>query len=151
MHVWGAACACLDTAGRTIRTPSVKWLMPVLVALLALLCGSAFLSSGNGNARAAEPQRFVVSIKSRKVEPAQKLIRVTRGDAVELEFSTDEEAELHLHGYDRLIKVEPATTAVLRLDATIAGRFPIEAHGFASGRSGHGGHVVLLYLEVHPR
>ena len=79
----------------------------------ALLCGSAFLSSGNGNARAAEPQRFVVSIKSRKVEPA--------------------------------------TTAVLRLDATIAGRFPIEAHGFASGRSGHGGHVVLLYLEVHPR
>src|SRR6516162_11935803 len=73
----------------------------------ALLCGSAFLSSGNGNARAAEPQRFVVSIKSRKVEPAQKLIRVTRGDAVELEFSTDEEAELHLHGYDRLIKVEP--------------------------------------------
>jgi hypothetical protein len=129
----------------------MKPLMPVLVALLALLRGSAFLSSGNGNARAAEPRRFAVTIKNGKVEPAQKLIRVTRGDAVELEFSTDEEAELHLHGYDRLIKVEPAMPTVLHLDATIAGRFPIEAHGFASGRGGQRGHVVLLYLEVHPR
>jgi len=129
----------------------MKSLTLMLVTLLALLCGSQSPWSDVGNARAAELQRFAITIKNRKVEPAQKLIRVTRGDAVELEFSTDEEAELHLHGYDRLIKVEPATTAVLRLDATIAGRFPIEAHGFASGRSGHGGHVVLLYLEVHPR
>ena len=59
------------------------------------------------------------------------VIRVTRGDALELEFSTDEAAELHLHGYDKLIKVAPAAPALLRLDATIAGRFSIEAHGFA--------------------
>ena len=129
----------------------MKSLTLMLVTLLALLCGSQSPWSDVGNARAAELQRFAITIKNRKVEPAQKLIRVTRGDALELEFSTDEAAELHLHGYDKLIKVAPAAPALLRLDATIAGRFPIEAHGFASGRSGHGGHVVLLYLEVHPR
>lgn len=123
----------------------------MLVTLLALLCGSLSPWSGIGNARAAELQRFAITIKNRKVEPAQKLIRVTRGDALELEFSTDEAAELHLHGYDKLIKVAPATPALLRLDATIAGRFSIEAHGFASDKSGQRGHVVLLYLEVHPR
>jgi hypothetical protein len=123
----------------------------MLVALLALLCGPPVPWSGSGSLRAAELQRFAVSIKNRKVEPAQKLVRVTRGDAIELELSTDEEVELHLHGYDRLIKLGPARPAVLRLDATIAGRFPIEAHGFASDRGGRRGHVVLLYLEVHPR
>ena len=79
------------------------------------------------------------------------VIRVTRGDALELEFSTDEAAELHLHGYDKLIKVAPAAPALLRLDATIAGRFSIEAYGFASDKSGQRRHIVLLYLEVHPR
>jgi hypothetical protein len=123
----------------------------MLVTLLALLCGSLFPLSGVGNARAAELQRFAITIKNRKVEPAQKLIRVTRGDALELEFSTDEAAELHLHGYDKLIKVAPSAPAVLRLDATIAGRFSIEAHGFASHTSGQRRNIVLLYLEVHPR
>jgi hypothetical protein len=124
---------------------------PVLVTLLAFLWGSLSPWSVVGNACAAELQRFAITIKNRKVEPAQKLIQVMRGDALELEFRTDEAAELHLHGYDKLIKVEPAAPAVLRLDATIAGRFSIEAHGFASDKSGQRGHVVLLYLEVHPR
>jgi hypothetical protein len=124
---------------------------PMLVTLLALLCGSLSPLSDVGNARAAELQRFAITIKNRKVEPAQRLIRVTRGDALELEFSTDEAAELHLHGYDKLIEVAPAAPAVLRVDATIAGRFSIEAHGFASDKSGQRRHIVLLYLEVHPR
>jgi hypothetical protein len=129
----------------------MKSLTLMLVTLLALLCGSQSLWRDVGNARAAELQRFAITIKDRKVEPAQKLIRVTRGDALELEFSTDEAAELHLHGYDKLIRVAPAAPAVLRLDATIAGRFSIEAHGFASDKSGQRRHIVLLYLEVHPR
>jgi hypothetical protein len=128
----------------------MKSLTLMLVTLLALLCGSQSPWSDVGNAPAAELQRFAITIKNRKVEPAQKLIRVTRGDALELEFSTDEAAELHLHGYDKLIKVGPAAPAVLRLDATIAGRFSLEAHGFASDKSGQH-HIVLLYLEVHPR
>ena len=70
---------------------------------------------------------------------------------LEIEFSTDEPAELHLHGYDKLIKVAPSAPTVLRFDASIAGRFSIEAHGFASDKSGQRRHVVLLYLEVHPR
>ena len=128
----------------------MKSLTLMLVTLLALLRGSQSPWSDDGNARAAELQRFAITIRNRKVEPAQMLIRVTRGDALELEFLTDEAAELHLHGYDKLIKVAPAAPAVLRLDATIAGRFSLEAHGFASDESGQR-HIVLLYLEVHPR
>jgi hypothetical protein len=111
------------------------------------------IDAGGATAQAAELRRFVITIKNRTVDPAQKLVTVTRGDTIELEFTTDEAAELHLHGYDKQIKVEPSALAVLRFDATIAGRFSIEAHGFGSGKSGQRGrsHVVLLYLEVYPR
>jgi hypothetical protein len=126
------------------------FIVPPLAALVALQCGPWVVPASIGSeARAAELRHFAIAIKNRKVDAAQKLIRVTRGDTLELEFSTDEAAELHLHGYDKLIKVEPAVPALLRLDATIAGRFSIEAHGFGSGRSGP--HVLLLYLEVHPQ
>jgi hypothetical protein len=41
----------------------------------------------------------------------------------------------------------------MRVDANIAGRFPIAGHRF--GRDAGGGrstsHAVLLYLEIHPR
>jgi hypothetical protein len=127
-----------------------------LVAILVLLFGAIDcgpINAGRSTAQSAEARRFAITIKNRKLDPAQKLIRVTRGDTLDLEFSTDEAVELHLHGYDKLIKVEPSVPAVLRLEATIAGRFSIEAHGFWSGNSGQRGHshVVLLYLEVHPR
>jgi hypothetical protein len=104
-------------------------------------------------ARTAEPVRFAVAIKNRKVDAAQKQIRVRQGDVLELAFTSDERAELHLHGYDRLLTVEPGAPAILRLEARIAGRFSIEAHGFGDGSGGRrgSGHVVLLYLEVYPR
>ena len=50
---------------------------------------------------------------------------------VELEFTGDEAAELHLHGF--------------------AGRFPLEAHAFGGGGGRRHMHSVVLYLEVLPR
>jgi hypothetical protein len=61
--------------------------------------------------------------------------------------------ELHLHGYDLLLTAEPGARAVMRLDAGIVGRFAIAAHRFDrdAGQTRSTRHVVLLYLEVHPR
>jgi FtsP/CotA-like multicopper oxidase with cupredoxin domain len=104
------------------------------------------------SAKTAEPVRFSIVIRNRKVDAAQQRIRVTQGDVVELAFASDEPAELHLHGYDRLVTVAPNAPAVLRLDANVAGRFSIEAHRFGGGARKQGrGHVVLLYLDVYPR
>jgi hypothetical protein len=101
----------------------------------------------------AEPARFSIAIQGRKVDPAHSTIRITQGSALEVAFTADEEVELHLHGYDRLLVVKPDAIAVLRLEAKIAGRFAIEGHRFGSGAAGGRSrrHVVLLYLEVHPR
>jgi hypothetical protein len=41
----------------------------------------------------------------------------------------------------------------MRLEAKLAGRFRIEAHRFGGAATGSSsrGHVVLLYLKIHPR
>jgi len=114
-----------------------------LLAAVALIILDPALS-------AAELARFAVSIQARKIDPAQQTLRAKQGDIVELAFSSDETVDLHLHGYDREISVRPGATSVMRIEAKIAGRFAIEAHRFGAG-SGRSRHVVLLYLEIHPR
>jgi hypothetical protein len=94
-----------------------------------------------------ETARFSIAIQNRKADP--KTIRATRGQVIELAFTADEAIELHIHGYDQLITVQPGSAAVMRLEARVAGRFAIEAHRFGSNAGRR--HAVLLYLEVHPR
>jgi hypothetical protein len=69
-------------------------------------------------------------------------------------FTIDEPAELHLHGYDIYLNVEPGTPAVLRVDAKIAGRYALESHRLGSvaaePRGAHD-HLVLLHLSIYPR
>jgi hypothetical protein len=114
--------------------------------LLSLLGSPSQVSS-------AEAERFSIVIRGRSVDGPHRTIRATQGAMLELAFATDETVELHLHGYDRHLSVRPGQEAVMRLDAKIAGRFPIEAHHFGGGAVGSPSrrHVVLLYLEVHPR
>jgi hypothetical protein len=104
-------------------------------------------------AQSAQPQRFAIAIKDRKVEAASSLLHVNQGDAVELVLTSDEAAEIHLHGYDKLISLTPNVSGTIRFTAKIAGRFPLEAHGFGTGASSgrQRGHGPLLYIEVHPR
>jgi hypothetical protein len=101
----------------------------------------------------AEAERFSIVIRGRSVDGPQRTIRATQGALLELAFAADETVELHLHGYDRHLTVRPGEEAVMQLDAKLAGRFSIEAHRFGgrAGGSPSRGHVVLLYLEVHPR
>ena len=75
-------------------------------------------------------------------------IRVTQGDMIELIWTSDEMTELHLHGYDLEIDLQPNVPAAMVFEAYATGRFPITSHGWGDG--GHG-HDALTYLEVYPR
>lgn len=97
-----------------------------------------------GAVHAAGIKRFLVDIKGGKVAKDKRTLRVNEGDAIEIEFTSDRALTLHLHGIDIEISVSPGNPAVMAFDATVAGRFPLEAHGAGA----HGG---LIYVEVHPR
>jgi hypothetical protein len=121
-----------------------------LLVIASLIAGAPAVRTQQAP-ESAGPARFAIIIKNRKIDPAQQLVRVRQGDTLELTFTSDEAAELHLHGYDQLLALEPNVPATLRVAAKTAGRFSLEAHGFGRDAKRSRNHAVLLYLEVYPR
>lgn len=76
------------------------------------------------------------------------VVRVVQGERVELSWSSDERAILHLHGYNIEVAVEPnGPRSAMTFLARAAGRFPVETHGVGTDK---GRHLTLLYVEVTP-
>lgn len=115
-------------------------LAPVLMAL-----------AGAGAAQ-IEVRRARVEVRERQVvEPADRRLMVQQGDRVVIEWHADERGEVHLHGYDVTVALDPDRPANMSIEARATGRFPISAHGFGA-ETGHGhGRRALMYLEVHPK
>jgi hypothetical protein len=122
--------------GMISRFISAAWL-----ALVGLVV--AFGNQSPATAQAEETKRFDLKIENDRLSSDLKVIRVRRGDAVEINWSANRRTVLHLHGYDIETTVEPDRPRAMSFTARATGRFPIETHG------GH--HGVLIYLEVHPR
>ena len=100
---------------------------------------------------AQELRVLEISIAERQLASSEKTLRVKEGEELEFRVSSDETAELHVHGYDLIIPLQAGETTVTRLLAEVAGRFPVTLHE-PVGTSGHGyRHKRMLYLEVHPR
>jgi hypothetical protein len=100
-------------------------------------------------------REFDISIRDRRVEGSASTIRVKRGETVLLRWRTDEAVALHVHGYDLRATVSPGSPKTIRLEAGVAGRFPITAHEFGAladqdARPNKHREVTLLYLEVLP-
>jgi hypothetical protein len=92
--------------------------------------------------------RIEVRIANRKVV-GDHIIRVTHGQLVEMIWTTDEAAEMHIHGYDIRFEISPDAPAEVSFTAHATGRFAVTSHGFG-GQHGHG-HDTLVYIEVYPK
>jgi FtsP/CotA-like multicopper oxidase with cupredoxin domain len=104
-------------------------------------------------AQAATAKQFSFPIKQRKLGAADNTVRVVKGDTVELVFTGDEPAELHLHGYEIKLDLKANEPGKMRFTAMIAGRFPLEVHRFGTGTNPGRSHInrPLLYVEVLPQ
>lgn len=116
--------------------------MIIAVAAAALFAGAP---ASIGQANGEEARRFELQVEKGRLAGSLKTIQVRRNDTVEIVWTTDRGTVLHLHGYDIEIKVDAGAPKTMSFRAYATGRFPIETHGE------RGRHVVLIYLEVHPR
>jgi hypothetical protein len=123
-------------SGTIFRLISAGWLA---VVGLMVVCGNWSPAA----AQVEEPKRFDFRIENDRLSGDLKVIRVRRGDVVEINWSANRRTVLHLHGYDIETTVEPDKPRIMSFTARATGRFPIEMHGRH--------HSVLIYLEVHPR
>ncbi|MFY9488588.1 MAG: hypothetical protein WAP35_07845 [Solirubrobacterales bacterium] len=58
-----------------------------------------------------------------------KEISVSNGETVRFRARSDSADELHIHGYDKYVKLPPGKTATYSFKANIEGVFEIELHG----------------------
>lgn len=116
--------------------------------LLALVILGSSLSLADEQDASADAVRIDVQIEHRKVV-GDPVIRLTEEQEVRIVWTTDEAAELHIHGYDIRIDISPDAPAEISFTAYATGRFAVTSHGFG-GDHGHG-HETLLYIEVYPK
>jgi hypothetical protein len=131
-----------------MRKPGILYWALCLAILQAGAVPCATLAAGPDEVASAV-QRIEITIHNRRVVREDNVIRVTQGEKVELVWTTDESASLHLHGYDIEFNVTPLAPTPVAFIAHATGRFPVTSHGFQN-QQGHG-HDTLLYIEVYPK
>ena len=114
------------------RVRSARWWLVASVLAVALAaCGGGDdqdqATAGPGTTAAAAGARTVqITVTGTKVETAERRVKVPLDGKVRLEVTADRADEVHLHGYDRKVDVEPGTPAVLELTADVPGVFEVE-------------------------
>jgi hypothetical protein len=96
------------------------------LAAVLVLVGLFFALRPDPPATGPEERTVEVELRAEAMDPAE----VTAGerDRLTLRFTADRPRELHLHGYDREVEVEPGEAATLSLEADLTGRFEVEDH-----------------------
>lgn len=99
----------------------------ILIAVIVLILGGLFFllrpeSLGTG----PQDRTFDISIEGGEMSPRE--ISVGQGDTVTLHINSDEQLEIHVHGYDVEREVGPGQTARIHFEADLTGRFEIEDH-----------------------
>jgi heme/copper-type cytochrome/quinol oxidase subunit 2 len=131
---------------RERRVRSARWWLVASVLAVALAAcgdgnqsaattaGSATTAAGPTTTRAgatttdaaAGAQTVQIAVTGTKVQTAERRVKVPLDGKVRLEVTADRADEVHLHGYDRKVDVEPGTPAVLEFTADVPGVFEVE-------------------------
>ena len=95
----------------------------------------------------------IAELAAKKSAPT---LRIKQDDQILVQLTSNQHAQLHLHGYDLVWNVAPNKTQTAKqtsFSANVAGRFPIVLHNTQkSEQKTHYAHEkTLLYLEILPR
>ena len=69
---------------------------------------------------------FELVVEGKKLVSGPQTINVTEGDNVTIKITSDQEEELHIHGYDSSVDLQKDIQAHLSFTANITGRFIYE-------------------------
>jgi hypothetical protein len=95
------------------------------------------------NTMSMQPTKtFELVVQNKKVISGGDTIKVMQGENVSIKITVDEDEELHLHGYNKMVNIEKGKPAMLEFVADKSGRFPYELE-----KSG----TELGNLEVQPK
>ena len=109
--------------------PARWWLVAPVLAVALAACGGGGeenQSAAITAAGAAGAQTVQVTVAGTDVQTAERRVKVPLDGKVRLEVTADRTDEVHLHGYDRKVDIEPGKPAVLEFTADVPGVFEVE-------------------------
>jgi hypothetical protein len=71
-------------------------------------------------------QVIAVTVADGEITPKPGTVDVALNDLVTIEVTSDVAEEIHVHGYDKMVDLEPNKAASLTLEADIPGVFEVE-------------------------
>jgi FtsP/CotA-like multicopper oxidase with cupredoxin domain len=77
----------------------------------------------------AKPRPVLIRTKDGKPVGGVRDITVDSGDTVRLQVRSDVPEEVHVHGYDRYIRVGPGRSGNASFEASLEGVYALELHG----------------------
>ncbi len=100
----------------------------ILFLVIAVLCAAVVYVGTRTDATGSNigTTTFALTIENREITDGPTLLRVDEGETVIINVTADEREELHLHGYDRSVDLEPGVPSSLTFVADASGRFPFE-------------------------
>jgi hypothetical protein len=110
----------------------------------------------------SDPQdlSFDLAVANGEAVGGQSTLQAKQGDTVTLNVTSDEDGEVHVHGYELLQDVVAGTPAAITFVANATGQFPIEFHPHGAAdhadegdahEDGDNADIVLGVLQVQPR
>jgi plastocyanin len=121
-----------------------KKIIWILLAAIALTVLFLLLKPKESKAptQTAAPKSFAYQIQDGQILKGPETIKVTQGDTVVIMASSNVNDELHLHGYDKKVLLEPNKPTAITFTANRTGRFELELHKSDK---------VIATVEIQPK
>lgn len=101
----------------------------VLLALFVVLKPTPEpVRDGQDMTQSQQAKVFTLEIRDGEVVEGNDVLQVAQNEQVTLKITADTENQIHLHGYDKVIKLQPGVQTVTSFTASMAGRFEAELH-----------------------
>jgi hypothetical protein len=81
-----------------------------------------------GEHQQASDETISVRISDGKVMGVPGQVEVNRGSRVRIEVTSDRSDEVHIHGYDKTVKLVPGQPGAVQFVAEVPGVFEVETH-----------------------
>ena len=109
----------------------------VLVLVLSVSCSEADIDPNQNTTEVTNIKETTIQIEDGKISNGIDVITLKKNDQVKLSFNSNEEIEIHLHGYDIKKLVKPNETSVMEFKAIATGRYNVTSHLDQNGGNHH--------------
>ncbi len=120
----------------------LNYIVSIFTLIFVAACSGTDTDTNQSKSEIPNIKETTIQIENGKISNGINVITLQQYDQVKLLFNSNEEIEIHLHGYDIKKLLKPNQASIMEFKAIATGRYNVTAH--TSAHSGHSGHGELF-------